>query len=131
MLKSDGLKENEFIGENPNFSHLILHFHDSIDVLADDLLEMIDLGNLEPWDFARVVDRKRNFSGECLTYFSYTIGAKNLNCIELQQVIENRGKIGLSRYYSRSSVYYYILPGSMMKHPLEMFYKKETHKNYK
>jgi hypothetical protein len=122
------LINNELLVGSTNFTHLILHMHDSIFVVKEKLIQMIDLGNLEPWDYARVMDRWYNYNSQCLPYFAYTIAAKNLSCVSYDTIVENRKKIGLSVHYSRASVFYYIQLNKMMKYPLKEYYDKEIFK---
>ena len=122
LIRDHGLIQNDLISD-AYFGILLLHMdYDDFAQIEEELIQMIDYGNLDPWSYARAKDRKCNASGNCFKYFAYTIGADDLTCIDYDRILENRKEIGLSIYYSRGSFRWFIAVNQMMKYPLRAYY---------
>ena len=107
-------------------SRLLIHMdYDRFVSIENQLLEFVKDGILDPWVFARSKDRAYSSKVDCPIFFAYSFHFKNLTCLSLEEIKENRMDIGLSTYYSRPSFSYYISPGEMMKEPLDEFYTSE------
>jgi len=103
---------------------LLLHMnYENFIEIESELIEMIDQGNMEPYDYACAKDRKYTENGDCIIYFAYTLTADNFSCIDIEQVFENRKKIGLTTFYTRTSMRRHIKVNSQMKYPLTEYVK--------
>lgn len=121
LPKVENLRLSEFY-----LARLLLHMHyDHFVSIENQLLEFVKDGVLDPWVFARSKDRAYSSKVDCPIFFVYVYDFKNIACTSLEKIKENRSSIGLSVYYRRPSFRFYIRPRSMMKDPIEEFYKSE------
>lgn len=121
LFKEDNLIQNKRLDQK--FYRILLHMRlKYFNMLDPFLLEMIKIGTLDPWQYARAWDRSHAVDGQCLKYFSYTFDSKDLNCLSYDEILKNRQEIGLSIYYSRPSYRFYVPIYKMMKIPLKEYY---------
>jgi hypothetical protein len=121
LPKVKNLRLSEFY-----LSRLLIHMnYEHFVSIENELFELVKDGVLDPWIFARSKDRAYASKIDCPIFFTHVYDFKDIECTPLEKIKENRRSIGLSIYYRRPSFYLYIIPGRMMKDPLDEFYTTE------
>lgn len=130
-LINSGWIDTAFQYSQVDFGLLLIHMdHDHFKLIEVQLMDLIRKGKMEPWQFARVVDRIYGSEGECPPYLVYT-SRDFIYCNSLEQVKGYRRQIGLTTYYTDASVFRHIrLTKSSMKRPLDDFYNRMENLNH-
>lgn len=117
LIKERGFPEERKVGKWGYYNAMKIFVHADFDLknnlLGKLMLDNVMSGNMDPMDFAGIIDRRCNFRGERPYYYQFPMGYEKLPESQKDEISKKRRKIGLRSVENSMAIE--ILPNGDMR----------------